>query len=123
MTRERVARLFRTAPARALSPLVLVLLVGAIFHKDGAFYAWSTHRDMLRGISVQGILACGMTVVILAGGIDLSVGSVLGLAAVAFALFTIPLTLSAPLAVLAVLAIGAFLGAFQGAFVARYRIQ
>ena len=120
---NRVLRLFRTAPARALAPLVLVLLVGAVFHENGAFYRWSTHRAVLREISVHGILACGMTVVILAGGIDLSVGSVLGLSAVAFALFTLPLGLSAPLAILAVVAIGAVLGATSGFFVARHRIQ
>lgn len=123
MIRDRALRLFRTAPARALSPLVLVLLVGAVFHENGAFYRWSTHRAVLREISVHGILACGMTVVILAGGIDLSVGSVLGLSAVAFALFTMPLGLSAPVAILAVLGIGAVLGATSGYFVARHRIQ
>jgi ribose transport system permease protein len=123
MLRERAARLFRTAPARALAPLVVVLLLGAIFSADGAFYAWTTHRSMLREISVQGILACGMTVVILTGGIDLAVGSLLGLSAVAFALFAMPLGVSAPLAVVAVLAAGAGLGAFSGAVVARYRVQ
>jgi len=123
MIRERALRLFRTAPARALSPLVLVLLVGAVFHENGAFFRWSTHRAVLREISVHGILACGMTLVILAGGIDLSVGSVLGLSAVVFALFSMPLGLTAPVAVLAVLAIGAGLGATSGFFVARHRIQ
>lgn len=123
MLRERAARLFRTAPARALAPLVVVLLVGAVFSADGAFYAWSTHRSMLREISVHGILACGMTVVILAGGIDLAVGSVLGLAAVGFALLTMPLGVSAPLAIAAVVASGAVLGALSGAAVARFRVQ
>src|SRR5262245_35784530 len=123
MFRERARRLFRTAPARALAPLVLVLLVGAIFHKDGAFYAWETHRSTLRWISMQGILACGMTVVILSGGIDLSVGSVLGLSAVSFALLALPVGLPAPVAALAVLAMGATLGAVSGVFVARYRLQ
>ncbi len=123
MIRERAARLFRTAPARATAPLAIVLLVGAIFHENGAFYRWSTHRAVLREISVHGILACGMTLVILAGGIDLSVGSVLGLSAVAFALFTMPLGLPWPVAVLAVLAIGALLGATSGFFVAKHRVQ
>lgn len=123
MLRQRAARLFRTAPARALAPLVVVLLVGAVFSADGAFYAWSTHRSMLREISVHGILACGMTVVILAGGIDLAVGSVLGLAAVGFALLTMPLGVSAPLAIAAVVASGSVLGALSGAAVARFRVQ
>ena len=44
---------------------------------------------MLRQVSVFGILACGMTLVIIAGGIDLAVGSILGLCAVLFSLFSI----------------------------------
>ena len=76
--------------ARALVPLLLVLVLGLIFHQQGAFFQCDTHRDMLREISVHGILACGMTVVIITAGIDLSVGSLLGLCAVSFALFTMP---------------------------------
>lgn len=123
MLRERAARLFRAAPARALAPLGVVLVVGAVFHADGAFFTWQTHRSMLREISVHGILACGMTVVILAGGIDLAVGSLLGLSAVGFALLSMPLGVAAPLAIGAVLAGGAALGGFSGAVVARFRVQ
>jgi ribose/xylose/arabinose/galactoside ABC-type transport system permease subunit len=65
--------------SRALLALVAVVLLGGIFHADGAFWEWHTHRDMLRQVSVYGILACGMTLVIITAGIDLSVGSVLGL--------------------------------------------
>ena len=50
---------------------------------------------MLRQASVFGILACGMTLVIITGGIDLAVGSVLALVAVCFALMSHPLGLVA----------------------------
>ena len=55
-----------------------MLVLGCIFNQDGAFFEWQTHRAVLREISVVGILACGMTLVIITAGIDLSVGSVLG---------------------------------------------
>ena len=74
-----------SAPLRALLALALVFAVGLVFHADGAFYRWDTHRAMLRQASVHGILACGMTLVIVTAGIDLAVGSVLALAAVLFA--------------------------------------
>ena len=74
---------------RALAPLVLVLIIGFIFNAHGAFYAWGTHRDMLRQVSVSGILACGLTLVIITNGIDLSVGSLLGFTAVLFAQLSI----------------------------------
>ena len=108
---------------RSLIPLAVVLLLGAVFHQEGTFYAWDTHRSMLRDISVQGIMACGMTVVIVTAGIDLSVGSVLALGAVSFAILTMPLGWSAPAAMAAVLAMGALTGCCSGALIARYRIQ
>lgn len=110
------------ASARALLPLVVVLLLGAIFHREGAFFEWQTHQALLREISVHGILACGMTVVIITAGIDLSVGSLLSLCAVCFATFTMPLAWSQGLSVLVVLAVGLAAGTVSGLLVARARI-
>ncbi len=116
-------KLLESAVVRALVPLAVVLLLGCAFHHDGAFFAWGTHRDMLREISVHGILACGMTVVIITAGIDLSVGSVLAVCAVAFAYLLMPLGWGAALAIPLVLAAGIGLGAINGAVIARYDIQ
>jgi ribose transport system permease protein len=112
-----------SAPLRALLALALVLAVGAVFHADGAFFQWSTHSSMLRQASVHGILACGLTLVIVTAGIDLAVGSVLGLSAVVFSLFTIHMGWGAVAAVLAVLATGALLGAASGGLVAGFGLQ
>jgi ribose transport system permease protein len=112
-----------TPVVRALLALALMLAIGALFNADGAFFRWSVHRDMLRQVSVFGILACGMTVVIITAGIDLSVSSLLALSAVAFAWLTLPAGLPAAFAVPAVLAVGALLGSLSGALVARMRIQ
>ena len=78
---------------------------------------------MLRHISVFAILACGMTLVIITAGIDLSVGSMLGLTAVLFSLFSLQKAWSPIMAVLACLAIGAALGAASGGLVGRFKIQ
>jgi ribose transport system permease protein len=121
--RELAARWLGSSVVRALIPLFCVVALGCIFNQNGAFFAWSTHRAMLREISVLGVLACGMTVVIVAGGIDLSVGSVLALGAVCFATFTMPRGWNAPSAIAAVLVIGAVAGAVSGAIVARFRLQ
>jgi ribose transport system permease protein len=112
-----------TPVARALVALLLMILIGCAFNADGAFFRWSVHRDMLRQVSVFGMLACGMTVVIITAGIDLSVSSVLALAAVFFALFTLPFEWPALLAIPLVLIIGTALGSVSGALVARMRIQ
>jgi len=119
----RCSGALRSPLIRALVPLLLVVVLGCVFHQHGAFFAWDTHRAMLREISVHGVLACGMTVVIITAGIDLSVGSVLALCAVTFALGTMPLGWSAPASIAAVLAMGIAAGATSGALIARFRIQ
>ena len=107
----------------ALFALLFVLLLGFIFSGDGAFYKWTTHRDALRQASVFGILACGMTLVIITAGIDLSVGSVLALVAVTFSLFSIHWRWSPWLAIPACLAVGTACGAVSGGIIAKLRIQ
>jgi len=108
---------------RALLALSLILILGAIFSGDGAFYKWGTHRDMLRQVSTYGILACGMTIVIITGGIDLSVGSLLGLISVVFSLLSIHKGLPPLAAIPICLAFGAFLGGVSGALSARFHLQ
>ncbi len=108
---------------RAMSALLLVLLIGIIFNADGAFFKIGTHRDTLRQASVYGILACGMTLVIISGGIDLSVGSVLALASVTFALTTIHRSWSPWLSIPACLALGAACGVVSGIIAGHFRVQ
>lgn len=117
-----VSALSRPA-VRAVLPLLAVLLLGALFHAHGAFFEWQTHRALLREIAVHGILACGMTVVIVAAGIDLSVGSVLGLSAVSVAWLSMHAGWSSLPALLAVLCLGTAAGLITGWLVAVARIQ
>lgn len=108
--------------ARAVLPLLAVLALGAAFNAGGAFFRWPVHLALLREISVLGVLACGMTLVVIAGGIDLAVGSVLGLSAVSFALLSLHRGWPGIAAAGAALAIGAAAGGTSGAFVARARM-
>jgi ribose transport system permease protein len=132
------SRVFGNPLVRALLALVLIVFLGfmfsadplptddggyAFFSSDGAFFKWTTHRDMLRQVSVYGILACGMTLVILTGGIDLSVGSVLGLTAVSFSILSIHMGLPALIALPACLLLGAGMGAVSGTLIARFSLQ
>ena len=57
---------------------LLIMCIGLTFISDS--FATSTNIfNVLRQISVNVFLACGMTMVILIGGIDLSVGSVIAI--------------------------------------------
>jgi ribose/xylose/arabinose/galactoside ABC-type transport system permease subunit len=72
---------------------------------------------VLRNKAPLGILAIGMTLVILTGGIDLSVGSIVALSSVAMGRVWEG-TQSAPAALVAALAVGALCGSANGAIVA-----
>lgn len=109
--------------ARALIALVLVLACGLIFNGNGAFFRFGTHRDMLRSVSVYGLLACGLTLVVISGGIDLAVGSILALGAVFFSLASIHWGWSPMLAIPVTLAIGAGVGLASGVLVSWGRFQ
>ncbi|MGL6226086.1 MAG: ABC transporter permease [Thermoguttaceae bacterium] len=109
--------------SRALCALILVLLLGFIFSGNGAFWKGGTHTDALRQSSVYGILAVGMTLVIITGGIDLSVGSVLAVCAVSFSLFSIHWGWSALAAISATLILGICCGTISGSLTARLKIQ
>lgn len=61
----------------------LVLAIGAAILTEGGFFASRNLTNLLRQASINGILAAGMTLVILHGGIDLSIGSLVALAGVA----------------------------------------
>jgi len=65
--------------------LLVLVIVGAATAPD-TFLGLSNIMVILRQASIVGVISIGMTLVIIAGGIDLSVGSVLGLASVVGAL-------------------------------------
>jgi ribose transport system permease protein len=118
-----IKNIFQSTLARAIFSLLVIVLLGVIFNGDGAFFKWGTHRDMLRQSSVFGILACGMTLVIITAGIDLSVGSVLGLMAVLFSILSIHLEWNPWLAIPACMAAGAILGGASGGLISKFRMQ
>jgi ribose transport system permease protein len=115
---------FIISPAgRAFIALALVLIVGTIFNADGAFFKLGTHRDALRQMSVYGILACGLTPVIISGGIDLAVGSVLALVAVLGAQMAIHWSEPSFLVIAGCLLAGAACGSLSGLITARLSVQ
>jgi ribose transport system permease protein len=79
--------------------------------------------DILRQVSEKGIIAVGMTFVILAGGIDLSVGSSLAFAATLSSVMLMRGGHGTPATVIAVLAAGLLIGAVNAAVITKGRIQ
>jgi ribose transport system permease protein len=58
---------------------LIVLFVFNVFWLKGDFYGAENLRNILTQNASKGMIAVGMTIVIIAGGIDLSVGSMVGL--------------------------------------------
>jgi ribose transport system permease protein len=77
---------------------------------------------ILLATSVNGVLALGVTFVIVTGGIDLSVGTVMTLAAVMTGVFVTVWHLPVGVGILAGLATGGLAGLVNGAVIARMRI-
>lgn len=119
----RLAQFVGSGAGRALLALLLVLVLGLVFNADGAFFKSGTHRDTLRQASVHGILACGLTLVIISGGIDLAVGSLLALTAVCAAKMSMHWGWPGWLVVLGALLVGAAGGGAAGVVTARLRVQ
>lgn len=88
---------------------------------SNVFLSSTNILNVLRQISITGILAIGMTFVIITGGIDLSVGAVIALVTVITA-GTLKTTSSIPLALLAGLGSGIFVGILNGLGVAYGRM-
>jgi inositol transport system permease protein len=78
--------------------------------------------NLLRQISINGILAVGVTYVLLTGGVDLSLGSLVALAGVTAAFFAHPEQYPVAVPVLAGVLTGAGCGAVNGFLVARFRV-
>ncbi|MBC7894040.1 MAG: ATP-binding cassette domain-containing protein [Cytophagaceae bacterium] len=116
----------RIARYRGALGLVAVLILAVITSPTRGgrpvFLELGNLTDILRQVSEKGILAVGMTAVVIAGGIDLSVGSTLAFTATlaAWLLMSGDLGLGAT-ALLTVLA-GALWGALNGVVVARWRL-
>lgn len=104
---------------RSLIILVIMCAVASIL--SPSFLRLNNIFNVFRQVAIAGILGAGMTFVILTGGIDLSVGSILGLAG-SVAAGVLAKTNNALLACLVAILIGLIAGTLNGFFVAKLRI-
>ena len=103
--------------------LALVILVAVTFAVNPRFLSAQNVKDLLLGSTILALLAVGQAIVIITRNVDLSVGSILGLAAFASgSLFVAAPATPVPLVILMGLALGAVLGAVNGGLVAAARV-
>jgi ribose/xylose/arabinose/galactoside ABC-type transport system permease subunit len=103
-----------------LLALIVLVIVGTLLEPN--FLAPGNIANVARQAAIVGILGVGMTFVILTAGIDLSVGSILGFAAITFAT-AISGGVPWPIAMVLAVAAGGLVGAINGLGITRGRLQ
>jgi rhamnose transport system permease protein len=104
-----------------LALLVIVALVVLSFQSD-KFFTPENLLNQARLMTEVGLVAITMTFIIATGGIDLSVGSIIGLTAILLGVFWQNLGMPLPLAVFAAICVGTFGGFANGLIITRFAV-
>jgi ribose transport system permease protein len=103
--------------------LLLVALCAIVATASPQFLSVTNVQNVARLVGTYGIFSIGVGVVIITGGIDLSVGSICALLGVLLSMMLVEWGWPASVALVAVIGLGACLGAAHGLLVARLRLQ
>jgi len=108
---------------RELNVLTALILVGALISLATPYFLTTDNlMGVFRSFSLTAIMSIGMVMVIVTGGIDLSVGSVMGLASLITAL-GFDSGLPMPLCIVGGLLVGVVFGTFNGALITVIGLQ
>lgn len=111
---------FNLRDAGTLIGLMIIIITFSFL--SPVFFTLPNLLNILQQSSINALIALGMTLVIISGGIDLSVGPTAALSAVLGATLMIA-GVPVPLAILATLGIGALCGVFSGSLIAYAGLQ
>jgi ribose transport system permease protein len=103
--------------------LLLVALCAIVAVASPQFLSPTNLQNLARLVGMYGIFSIGVGIVIITGGIDLSVGSICALLGVLLSLMLVEWGWPPAAAITAVIAVGGALGAAHGFLVARLRLQ
>ena len=103
--------------------ILLVVLCGVLTILNPVFIDAANLQNLARLIGIYGIFSIGLGIVVITGGIDLSVGSVFALLGVLLSIFLVQWQLPPVVAVFAVVGITTFLGVLNGFLITKVKIQ
>lgn len=106
----------------ALLALILALALAVLAVDNERFFTAANLLNQGRLMTEVGLIAVVMTFVIITGGIDLSVGSILGLCAILVGVFWKTLGLPLPVAMALCLVVGTLAGFVNGLIITRFRV-
>ena len=111
-------QLMQALPAWVI--LLVIILIASVFSENFATYV--NIKNVISQASTLAVASIGQTVVLLQGGIDLSIGSTISLSTVILAQVSSIGSFGIPLAVITLLLAGALVGLINGIGVTRFRI-
>ena len=100
--------------------LIALLVFFSVFTEN--FAAWNNIVNIMQATAVNGVLGVAVTFVIISGGIDLAVGTMMTLTAVMAGIILTNLGMPLPLGILGAMASGAVMGSISGLAVAKLKI-
>ena len=106
----------------AILAVLLVLALVVLAMQSDRFFTVDNLLNQGRLMAEVGLVALAMTFVIVSAGIDLSVGSILGLVAILLGVFWQKLGLPLPLAMVLGVVVGALAGLVNGVIITRFRV-
>ena len=106
----------------AILALILAIALAVLAMENERFFTAANLLNQARLMTEVGLIAVVMTFVIITGGIDLSVGSILGLCAILVGVFWKTLGLPLPAAMALSIAVGTLAGFVNGLIITRFRV-
>jgi ribose transport system permease protein len=114
---------FTTATMQKAVAFVVLIALLAFFSVFAEHFAqWDNMVNIMTATAVNGVLGIACTFVIISGGIDLSVGTMMTFTAVTSGLILTNAGLPMPLGIIGAMLAGAFMGALSGVFIAKLKI-
>nr|WP_157070235.1 ABC transporter permease [Aureimonas frigidaquae] len=106
----------------ALLALILAVALAVLAFNNDRFFTAANLLNQGRLMTEVGLIAVPMTFVIVTGGIDLSVGSIMGLCAILVGVFWQWVGIPLPLAMALCLIVGTLAGLVNGIIITRFRV-
>ncbi|MBZ9936478.1 ABC transporter permease [Mesorhizobium sp. BR1-1-16] len=106
----------------AVLGLMLVIVLFLLAQQSDKFFTTANILNQGRLMTEVGLIALPMTFVIITGGIDLSVGSILGLCAILLGVFWHNLGLPLPVAMVLAIVVGGIAGLVNGLIITRFKV-
>lgn len=116
--------LFKNIPWRTYTMIFALIVIAILFQiiTDGIFFKPRNFSNLIRQMSITGVIAVGTVLMIVSGNFDLAVGSIVGLTGGIAAILQVKMGWSTPVVILCAILAGLIIGVWQGFWVAYRKV-